>query len=229
MLRLQHNLRLEFCVVTSSEIAKRRRAARTNSSAKYEARRAHIIRAAAKVFREKGFRGVRIEDVAKAAGTDRASVYYYASNKVELFKEVVRDACLENTVHAEEIRDGTGTPTEKLRRIMVDLMVSYSNNPYLLVFIQEDASKLPGNSLTRELAPLYRRFEDAFVSVIQAGIDEGTFRSDIPVSVVTYGIIGMANWSPRWFANQKTYTAAEVGGVFADIAVQGLALHAQSV
>jgi AcrR family transcriptional regulator len=209
--------------VPASEIAKRRAAARSNGGAKYEARRAHIIRAAAKVFREKGLRGVTVDDVARVAGTDRASIYYYASSKQELFKEVVRDACLANTVLAEETRDGEGTPTDKMRRIVTGLMAAYADNPHLLVFIQEDASKLDRRGFGRELVALYRRYEDAVIAVIQGGIDDGSFRDDIPPRVAAYGIIGMVNWSHRWFNSQSQYGADEVGANFADLALQGIA------
>src|SRR5947208_1820811 len=156
--------------MATSNIAKRRAAAKRDASDHYAARRAAIVAAAAKVFREKGLRGTSIDDIAKVAGTDRASVYYYASSKKELFHEVVFEACKANSLRAEEIRDGEGTPCEKLERVVEELMASYGANPYLLVFVQEDASKLDRAGKDKELVALYRRFEDAVVDIIEAGI-----------------------------------------------------------
>jgi len=44
------------------------------------------------VFRRKGFRAAKLQDIAAEIGLDRASVYYYVSGKEELYKDVVADA-----------------------------------------------------------------------------------------------------------------------------------------
>ena len=68
-----------------SGIGRRRAAALAEGSAAYAERRAEIIAAAAKVFREKGYRGTSLADVAESLDTDRASLYYYIGSKEELF------------------------------------------------------------------------------------------------------------------------------------------------
>lgn len=56
-----------------------------------DARPEEITAAALEIFVERGFAGTRLEDVAARAGVSKGTVYLYFSNKVELFKAVVRE------------------------------------------------------------------------------------------------------------------------------------------
>src|SRR6266540_3565796 len=90
------------------------------------ARRAEIVRAAATVFRAKGVAATSIDDVARAAGADRATLYYYVGSKNELFQEVVLSAVVGNIELAERIAAGDDSPTAKLEALILGVMASYA-------------------------------------------------------------------------------------------------------
>jgi AcrR family transcriptional regulator len=209
----------------TSGIEKRRATARRDGSRHYQARREELIQAAAAAFRDKGLARTSLDDVAKAAGVDRASLYYYVGNKQELFDEVVMEALIANVEMAEAIRDGDGAPDVKLAELLQRLISSYGQfYPHLYVFLQEDASHFDsgGRRGAGGVAELYRRFELAMIAIIQQGVDEGKFRSDVPVRIAAYGIMGMANWTHRWFNPDGPVGADEVGRAFAVMATDGL-------
>jgi AcrR family transcriptional regulator len=211
--------------MASSEIAKRRAAAKSESSKHYTERRRELIKAAASVFRAKGLAGTSLDDVAKVAGVDRASLYYYIGSKKELFEEVVVEAIVANVEMAEQIRDGDDPPEEKLNRLVEQLLVSYGEYyPHLYVFLQEDATKLdaPQRRDGIDMVELHRRFDRAVIAIIQEGVDQGAFRTDLPPRIAAYGIIGMANWTHRWFHPDGPVGADEVGRAFAKLAIEGL-------
>ena len=132
-----------------SGIGRRRAATLAEGGAAFAERRAENIATAARIFREKGFRGASLADVAESLGTDRASLYYYIGSKEELFHEIVRDAAEANAEQAEAIRDGAGTAVDKLGILITALMASYSAHyPYLFVYIQEDLSKVADGRFT---------------------------------------------------------------------------------
>src|SRR4051794_26793315 len=62
---------------TTSNIARRRAAALDDARPEYVERRREIVRAAAGVFKARGFAGTTLGHVAEALGVDRASLYYY--------------------------------------------------------------------------------------------------------------------------------------------------------
>jgi AcrR family transcriptional regulator len=213
--------------MASSEIAKRRAAAKSEASKHYLARRRELVKAAASVFREKGLAGTSLDDVAKVAGVDRASLYYYVGSKKELFEEVVLDAIVANVEMAERIRDEEGSPPEKLQRLMERLLASYGEYyPHLYVFLQEDTARLDGGRTARrdgiDIVELHRRFDKAIISIIQEGAEQGAFRDDLSPRLAAYGIIGMANWTHRWFHPDGPVGADEVGRAFALLAIEGL-------
>lgn len=209
-----------------SGIGQRREAARAEGGAAYAERRAEIIEAAAQVFRDKGFRGTSLADVAHSLGTDRATLYYYIGSKEEAFHEIVRAAAESNAARAEAILAEPGRAADKVRLLITALMASYADHPYLLVYIQEDLSRVSdGRSRwSQEMRHINKRYDDAVVGLIQSGVDEGSIRNVGSVRLMANAIIGMVNWSHRWFhpGTGSAPSAAEVGEAFADVILKGI-------
>ncbi len=207
-----------------SGISKRRAAAKTDASGRYTERREVLIKVAAEVFRQKGFPGATLEEIAAKAGMDRASLYYYVSSKKELFYEVVEETVATNVSAAEAIRDGSDSPGEKLRALLVGLLTSYAEHPSLFVFLQEDMTKVATarTKTGKRLLELMRRFDEVVVSIVQQGVDDGSFRSDVPAKISAYGVIGMANWTHRWFTPGGSLSGEDLGAAFATLISGGL-------
>ncbi|MDT7743325.1 MAG: TetR/AcrR family transcriptional regulator, cholesterol catabolism regulator [Actinomycetota bacterium] len=211
--------------MSSSNISRRRAAALDEGGAAYRERRAEIIRAAGEVFKRLGFRGTKIGDIAEAVSMDRATIYYYAGSKEELFHQAVGDAVERNCLHAEAILTGPGTPTDKLRTLVTDLMVSYADSyPYLYLYIQEDLGPSANRSQWgRTMARFNKRYENAVVAIVEDGVADGSFHVATEPWVIAYGILGMVAWSNRWF-NPETSSvpAREIGAAYAETVVRGL-------
>ncbi|HET6509972.1 MAG TPA: TetR family transcriptional regulator [Baekduia sp.] len=213
--------------MATSGIAKRRAAAKADGSSHYVARRLEIVKRAAEVFKTKGLAATSVDDIAKAAGVDRASLYYYVGSKKELFEEVVIEAVVANIEMAERIRRSDAAPADKLSQLVEGLMASYAeHHPHLYVFVQEDTAHLRGSGTgDRNIGELQKRFDRALIAIIQEGVDSGAFRADVPPRIAAYGIIGMVNWSHRWFDPDGPVGSDEVGRAFASMAVDGLSAH----
>ncbi|MFF2089144.1 TetR/AcrR family transcriptional regulator [Paenibacillus sp. NPDC058174] len=83
-----------------------------------------IMRTAAYLFMEHGFEKVSLEGVAQACGVTKASVYYYFSNKGQLFTEsvlFVLSIALEQT---RKIMDGPEPLQERLLKVAVGHMAN---------------------------------------------------------------------------------------------------------
>jgi TetR/AcrR family transcriptional regulator, cholesterol catabolism regulator len=212
----------------TSGISKRRTSALKKSSAAYQERRKEIAVAASFVFNKKGFAGTTLADIADELGTDRATLYYYISNKEELFDEVVREVSEKNVAFAESVRAGEGTSVEKLKLLIIELMNSYATNyPLLYVYIRENLSHVSEDrsDWSKHMRSLNRRYEDAIVAIVQDGIDNGSIRPLASARVLAFGIIGMVGSTNRWFVPDKSpESAATIGAAFAELAVRGLAI-----
>jgi AcrR family transcriptional regulator len=209
-----------------SGIGRRRAAALAEGSAAYTERRAEIMRTAARIFREKGYNATSVADIAEVVGTDRASLYYYVGSKQELFHEIVRDAAEANAARSEAIRDSADPAPDKIASLITSLMASYAEHyPYLFVYIQEDLSKVSDGRTrwARQMHAINKRFDDAVVAIVQTGLDDRTIRSSTSARIIANGIIGMLNWTHRWYHQGGAGPDAdEIGHAFADMVLNGL-------
>ena len=127
----------------TSKISARRQTARKLAAVDYSKRRATVLTAAAAVFKELGYGAATVDDVARRAAMDRASVYYYFHGKEDLFREMVGGATTENVEMAEHIAKSDRDTEDKLRVLIHGLFNSYERHfPYLYVYVQEDMSRL---------------------------------------------------------------------------------------
>jgi TetR/AcrR family transcriptional regulator, cholesterol catabolism regulator len=208
-----------------SKISERRLSARKLAAAEYEKRRAAVLTAAAAVFKELGYGAATVDDVARRAQMDRASVYYYFHGKEDLFREMVGDATAENVEMAERVAQSERSPREKLRVLIQRLFDSYERHyPYLYVYVQEDMSRLlqDKSPWSNKIRALNHRFDVAVVGIIQEGLDRGIFKSEGDAKLLAAGVVGMCNWSHRWFEPNKKYRAADIANAFAEMVIDGL-------
>lgn len=210
---------------TQSGIGQRRLAARNEGNEEYRVRRQELIRAAATVFREKGYEAATLNDVATRFGTDRASLYYYVGSKEELFQEAVRGVLDTNLKVAEGILRRRADVREKLHALIEQMITSYEENyPYTYLYIQEDMQRVghQESEWARDMTRQTRRIVAIAVNLIDKGIEEGLFRADVDSQLAANALFGMLNWTHRWHRPGRDVTAAQMTEAFYGIFVQGM-------
>ncbi len=213
-------------ILAKSNIAQRRQNALSSGDPDYMKRRAQLLAAAGHVFKQRGFNGANLNEIAKEVGIDRASLYYYTSGKEDLFQQIVRAAVVDNINMVESIQANDDPAGKKVRDLIVRLMYSYEVHfPYLYAFVQEDMNQIAteNSDWAIEINSLIRRFGDAATAIIREGIDQGVLNAEASsAEVIAFGIIGMVNWSHRWFKPSGELSAENVGKVYADMVLGGL-------
>jgi AcrR family transcriptional regulator len=209
-----------------SNISRRRRSALAEGSADYAAKREELVRIAAKLFKEQGYQSTKLADIAREAGLDRATVYYYVGSKEELFRETVEGVLDTNMAEAERLMaDGSLSWVERLHAIYVRLMVSYEENfPATFVYIQEQMHQV-GNEETvwaQEMIKKTRAFDQTLIHFIRESIAAGDLRSDVPPRLVENALFGMLNWTHRWFTPGGGMSGREVAEAFWSIFIDGM-------
>jgi TetR/AcrR family transcriptional regulator, cholesterol catabolism regulator len=209
-----------------SKIGKRRSAARDEPGSRYTRRRREIVEVAARVFKQRGYRGTSISRIADEMGADRASMYYYVSSKEELFQEIVSEVVKVNLAEAIAVRDAEIAIPEKLRLLVEGLMGSYAEHfPVLYVLIQENLAHVSPErgEWAEEMKEVNRSYERVVIEIIEAGQADGSVVDTAPAWLLAYGIIGMVGWTNRWFNPQQSpLSAQEIGTAFADTLLDGL-------
>ena len=178
-----------------------------------------------RVFNRLGYTGASLSAVAAEIGIDRATLYYYFSSKEQLFDEVVRAVLEENNQLARRIADSEASPAAKMRELVSALMVSYAANyPMLFIYIREDLTHVSDkrSDWSGRMRELNRSIQTAVMDIIEQGVADGSFRQIGSSKIVAYGILGMLNWSHRWYRPERPEASEDIGHTSAEMVLAGL-------
>lgn len=182
--------------------------------------REDILRTAAQHFGQLGYDRTRLEDVARALGIKKGSLYYHIDSKEDLLfvlHDQLIDELTRNTVAALEQADGVEDQVRAVLRVAMRLIADHQQE--VTVFLHErhvfNTERWAGIRDKRDA------YEKLVAEVLEAGIGARRVRP-LPVPLATKGILGMVNWGYQWFHADGRFTADEIGDVFADIVLNGL-------
>jgi TetR/AcrR family transcriptional regulator len=100
-----------------------------------EAAEERILKAATKIFREKGREGARMQEIADAAGINKALLHYYFRSKDQLFERVFQESARLFFFRLNEILQSERDIFQKITQLC-DAYISLSvENPFIPVFI----------------------------------------------------------------------------------------------
>jgi TetR/AcrR family transcriptional regulator len=126
--------------------------------------RGEIVAAAERLFAERGFEAARLEDIATEVGIRRAAIFYYFSDKQELYAAVLDEIFAD---WAGALPTG-GTPAERLEAALVDWMDYVARRPTVArLILREAATAQPG------VVSQFVRSGSAPVEWFRAVIEEG--------------------------------------------------------
>ena len=159
-------------------------------------RRAELLRAAARLFVEKGFAATTTRDIAEAVGMRSGSPFYHFRSKQELLKEAMIDGLEAGRARIAAAIAGVTDPEQRLhllvRTHLGTLLEGECNSPMLL----NETRSLDAGSRA-EIAAAFDRYQAPW----QATLDElaacGKLRSAAPP--LRLFLFGMLNWSGHWY------------------------------
>lgn len=120
-----------------------------------------------------------------------------------------------------EIAAADRTSTEKLRDAIIwQVMGTVERISEMTIYYRERHHLSP--PAAARIAEKRRAYESILESIIAAGMAGGSFRL-ADVKVTAYGIAGMCAWTYRWFQEGGRLSARQVGKLYADLVLHGLA------
>ncbi|ODR00630.1 hypothetical protein BHQ21_24145 [Mycobacterium sherrisii] len=99
-----------------------------------------LVSAAAKTFREKGYRNSTIDDIALAAGISRPTVYKYTRTKQQLLDLMVDEMTMKLEEELRSVQSAADDPVERLQKtIMAHIQASSANRTFYAIVFSEEA------------------------------------------------------------------------------------------
>jgi len=182
-----------------------------------------VLRVAIELFNRQGYDAASMGDLARELGLTKSAIYHHVPSKEHLLERALDEALDEltaalDTVHA----DTSHTPEERLRAaVRSSVVVLAEHLPAVTLLL-----RVRGNSEV-ELAALKRRrvLDDKLAGLVQAAVDEGTLRGDIPPELISRLLFGMVNSLVEWYRPDGSVPVQEISAAIVDLAFDGLGTH----
>jgi AcrR family transcriptional regulator len=162
---------------------------------------ASILDAAVKEFTEKGYGGARIDEIARRAGANKRSLYYYFGGKEALYLAVLEGAYVNIRSAEGQLRLAARDPEEGIRELCRFTWRYYVEHPEFLSLLNtENMMRAKHLKRSARIFKLHSPFVETLRELLERGAATGQFRSDAdPVRVyITIASIGFFYLSNRW-------------------------------
>lgn len=186
-------------------------------------RRTHTVTSlldvAVRVFNERGYDGTSMEDLARAAGITKSSIYHHVKGK-EALLALALDQALDALLEVlDETAATEGPARDRLEHVLrrgVEVLDAELPSVTLLLRVR-------GNTAT-ELAALERRRElDRRVTeLVEQAIAEGDLRDDLDPGLVTRLVFGAVNSLTEWYRPERGSSPEVVGDALVEVVMRGL-------
>lgn len=147
-----------------------------------------ILKAARKVFTEKGREGTRMQEIADEAGINKALLHYYFRNKQRLFEAVFVEAFEKFLPRIYNDLESDKDFCEIMQSFISEYIDLIIENPYIPGFVLHELSQNPAN-IAQILEKHVTRL-NLLVQKIQKEIDEGNIRPMDPRQIIV-NLIGL--------------------------------------
>ena len=186
---------------------------------KRQRRRAEILHAALRAFRENGYHATTLDAIAEHVGVGKTALYHYFPDKEAILYECHRESLAEvrrlMTIAGKSAESASERLALVIREHVRVIIETLEGSP--LAF--EVTALSPEHQA--EVIQARDRYERGLRKIIDNGIRRGEFRS-VDSKIAVFAILGAINWIARWYKPEGAVQAPELGEQFADYLVGGL-------
>ena len=165
-------------------------------------RQLRILQAARAEFAEKGFDGARVDSIAERAQANKQLIYYYFTNKDELFTRVLEDAYRDIRQH-EAALSLDEIPAHEAILQLVDFTWNYylKNPEFIRLLNSENQLKARHLKASADTIAINQSWIGISQRLLERGYKEGTVRPNIDVMQLNINISALGFF---YLINQST-------------------------
>jgi AcrR family transcriptional regulator len=189
-----------------------------------EQTRKALIDSALKLFGERGYAVTSVQEITEAAGVTKGAFYHHFESKEDLLRLIhdefldLQLAILRLALEADE------DPAARLRELLRALLTTTARYQANVTVFYLERRHLTG-SRYKAMRRKRDEFDRLFLQVIERGIENGRFRSDLDARIVALGILGMCAWVHQWYRPGGRYSAEAIADIFSEMALAGLLVN----
>ncbi|MFC2949665.1 TetR/AcrR family transcriptional regulator [Virgibacillus sediminis] len=181
-----------------------------------------IMQASIRLFDDKGYSETSIQDIVDYLGVTKGSFYYYYKSKQELLKDIHLNY-IEGLLEKQEqvLNDSSKGSVDKLYSIIFLVISSIRTQRQSARIFNREGRNLD-ETHTEEIRQKRQTFRLGFQQMIEEGIKNGSFKPDLRSDILTFGLLGMTNWSFYWFNPEGELSEEELTRIYMDIFLYGI-------
>ncbi|MDI4663571.1 TetR/AcrR family transcriptional regulator [Xanthobacter autotrophicus] len=183
-------------------------------------KREAVLKAAARLFNEKGFHATSLDDVARQLNVTKPTLYHYFRSKDDVLFECCRMGLEMIEAAAAPVPGSRASGLERLRALMEKYAEAMTMDFGMSITRTPDTALSPENRA--ELRRLKSQIDQALRGVIASGIDDGSI-APCDVRTAAFTIAGALNAIAHWYKPGGPLSPAEIAHQTADFLIQGLA------
>jgi AcrR family transcriptional regulator len=176
--------------------SERKPAARKAAAADEGNRRAELIRAAGRLFVDKGFDATTIRDIADAVGMRSGSPFYHFKSKQDMLKAVMIEGLQSALAAQQEAMSGLRTPEEKFSALVKShLRIILEDHTEFPVLLYE--WRALSDESRAEVIAVKDRYEAVWQTTLKELKKAGLVSDDSKVARLL--LFGALNWTVQWY------------------------------
>ena len=178
-----------------------------------------LLHVVAQEFLRRGYDATSMEDLSRATGRTKSSIYHHVSGKEELLRLAVARALDALFAVLDEPAARDGRAVDRLEHVLrASVRVLAAELPYVTLLL-----RVRGNTDAERWAVQRRRdFDARLTALVGQAVDEGDLRGDCDPALVTRLVFGTVNSLVDWFRPGGRHGRQQVEDALVALVLDGL-------
>ena len=183
-------------------------------------KRALIIKEAAQLFKEKGFGGSSMRDLAERVGIEAASMYNHIRSKDEILEAICFGLAEAYAAQLAEVVATNLSYPDKIEALIAFHVQMVIEQPNAVSVLNNDWKFLNSEQMTRFKAQR-KQYENEFAALISKGIEAGAFKP-VNVSIALFTILSSLRWVELWYKPTRGVSKNDLAKDISAILMNGI-------
>jgi AcrR family transcriptional regulator len=159
-----------------------------------------VVDVAARIFGERGYENTRLEDIAAELGVLQGSLYYHIDSKAALYRLVRVRRFTGITDEIDRISKNGDPAGSRLKAAWIAHLSSMvAHQPEAPNWFRgPDSSGRTDDEMVEDRA-LTARYRAAWRRIVEDGIKDGEFRTDLDPTMTVLSLLGVLNFVSQWY------------------------------
>jgi len=179
-----------------------------------------IKRVSIDLFYKQGYFATGMNDIARASGIQKASIYYHYANKEDILFDIFSGTMRDLDENLEQALRHEENPEERLRSAVKSHVIFHMHRQKEVLISDSELRGLTVDNY-RTIINLRDHYQKKFEDIIKEGIDKGLF-CDNDYKMASYAVLTMCTAVSTWFRKSGRLPKESIAEKYTELIVNGL-------